>query len=98
MVANRIRASLRQGVVDFPRGTFQHLDYTPQDALDHFTPLLERGCAICYQPIEGPWDISHIQPLAAAKTSEEVVRLFALNNLTVAHASCNRRLGARAIA
>jgi len=61
----------------------------------HVTACLEKGCVICGQPIHDKWHLAHIQPLAQAKTVDDVYASFKLNNLAVAHPRCNLSIGPR---
>jgi len=61
----------------------------------HVMSCLGKGCIICGQPIEGPWHLAHLKPLAQAKTVDEVYASFQLHNLAVAHPRCNLSVGPR---
>lgn len=55
--------------------------------------LAKNGCNICYKNINGEFHISHVEPVSNENTVQGIVSSFALNNLGVAHPSCNLALG-----
>jgi hypothetical protein len=77
-----------------PMGCFRFLSYTRSELVKHLETCLQGGCVICREPITGKWHLAHLKPVAHAKSPEEVIQLFQLSNLSVAHPSCNIRLGA----
>jgi hypothetical protein len=99
-MSHRIKSSLgsaykRKGnVARKPYGCFRLLGYTKSELVRHLETCLLGGCVICREPINDKWHITHLKPVAHAKSPEEVLQLFQLKNLSVAHPICNIRLGA----
>lgn len=102
---HRMRSSVRQCVqrlvlgnmITPTRGALRHMNYTSRDLAMHVKNQLQSGCCICHKTIEGDFDIAHLIPASSAQTLEELVRLFTLSNLSVAHVTCNRALGAEVV-
>jgi len=80
-----------------PYGCFRLLGYTKEEFLEHIQSCLGNGCVICGQPIKDRWHLAHLIPRSFAKTEDDLIRLFQLNNLSVAHPSCNVKLGDRVV-
>jgi hypothetical protein len=99
LAAQRIRTLLRASFNRVEagyntKGGLRHLTYSAKDLHTHLAKEMEKGCCICNKPIEGAWDIAHRTPVSKAVNIKEVILLFDLENLSVAHSSCNRQLGA----
>lgn len=98
----RLEVSLRQAFlrreIRKPEGVFRLLNYSTEEFIEHINIELEKGCAICREKISSDnFHIAHIIPCAEAKTEKELIKLFALSNLTVAHSKCNIGLGTNRI-
>lgn len=99
-MSHRIKGSLRAAYKRKcksemkPYGCFRLLGYTRSELVRHLETCLLGGCVICREPITDKWHIAHLKPIAHAKGPEEVLQLFQLKNLSVAHPVCNIRLGA----
>lgn len=70
---------VRKGIEKNGR-TFQRFGYTPQQLLAHIESKLLPGMT---WENRREWHIDHIVPLSSATTLEEVINLFALENLQV---------------
>lgn len=100
VIARRLRHSLRSAFRRSNRRTFRHLPYTPQEAYQHITnKLKERSylCPLCQKPINDKYHIDHKIPIASAKTPDDVLGLFALDNLDVLCPTCNIRKGMKRV-
>lgn len=78
-------------------GCFRRLGYTKKQLVAHLKNCLEKGCCICKQAIKEKWHIAHLRPASFAENENQVIELFRLENLDVAHPICNYRIGARQI-
>jgi hypothetical protein len=76
-----------------PGRTFQLLGYNGIDFNRHISSCFERGCVICGKPIGDKWHLAHLTPVKNATNTEELYRLFRLDNLAIAHPICNLRAG-----
>jgi 5-methylcytosine-specific restriction endonuclease McrA len=79
-----------------PPGSFRLLGYSPADLVKHIENCFGGGCVVCGGEIsiDNPWHLAHLKPISCAKSPEDVLSLFQLENLSVAHPSCNIRIGA----
>jgi len=98
--SNRIRASIaiylkriNNGNGPIKRGCFRHLDYTPiqlYSYLENTRELQNNKCPHCYTSYDKcEMNIEHVIPLATAKTEQQVIDLFCLQNLNLMCKSCN---------
>lgn len=95
-----LRSGLRkawQSVSGKPFGCFRLLGYSRSEFQKHIENCLSYGCVICGEPINGKWHLAHLIPRSFAKTETDVIHLFQLDNLSVAHPSCNIKLGDRVV-
>jgi hypothetical protein len=65
--------------------------------VQHIEKCFGGGCVICggMISVENPWHLAHLKPISYAKNMKDVINLFQLKNLSVAHPSCNIKLGAK---
>lgn len=81
--------------------TIRRFGYAPAALRDHIEGrLIARGfrCPLCGRALAAGFHIDHKTPIATAHTVEELVRLFALDNLDVLCPTCNLRKQAKAVA
>lgn len=101
--ADRLRSSLNQCVSKMTSnkpntiGCFRHLQYSPQQLYDHLESIRIAQNNICPSCVKS-YDvvlasIDHIIPLATAKTTEQILRLFNLPNLSLLCQPCNSSKG-----
>ena len=76
----RLHCTLRHKGVRKNNKTFELFGYTKQQAYAHINALLRPGMTWENRRL---WHIDHIKPLKSATTLEEVIKLFALDNLQV---------------
>lgn len=89
-IRHRLRAALRRALSGI---RVADLPYTPEELLDHIRHRLEARdyrCPMCDDSLKKCYDVDHVIPLAQAKTFEEILALFALENLDVLCPPCNR--------
>lgn len=93
LYSHRLRVQLRQAIRNKKIGCFRFLPYSPKDLRKHLDDIKESqnnccpSCNILYD-ISG-FHIDHIIPLASAKTDEEILALFKLENLSLLCGPCN---------
>lgn len=72
------------------------LPYTSEELCEHLKTVRARQggcCPMCHRAYDDVGcDIDHVMPLASATSREEVVQLFALNNLSLLCPRCNRHV------
>lgn len=75
-------------------GCFKNLPYNKAEFYLHIQKCFEEGCCICRLPVSQSekWHIAHKIPVFEANSIDDVYILFALENLHIAHAKCNRQL------
>lgn len=87
---NRLRASLKR----VEKGcTTKNLPYSAQEFANHVQERLEARnylCPNCQINLNDGFDIDHKTPLSTAKSPEEALLLFALDNLDVLCPDCNQ--------
>lgn len=89
----RLYASLRAMLSRGYRS--KYFDYSPQQLSEHLRQGLERtggNCPLCGCPIIGTFHIDHKIPLQKAKTEQELLALFSLENLWATCVECNVRV------
>ena len=98
--ASRIRSLIRHAFKKIsinhsyiPRGGFRNLDYSPIELynyLENTRELQNNKCPHCYTSYDKcEMNIEHVIPLATAKTEQQVIDLFCLQNLNLMCKSCN---------
>jgi hypothetical protein len=90
-----LRARLRKMGAAHRNGAFKLLSYGPVELERHIRDRLEfhqRRCGMCGKNLHAGFDIDHVHPLSTAKTVEEIIALFALDNLDVLCPRCNRHV------
>jgi hypothetical protein len=99
--ASRIRGSIRSAFNRISRqngekrktGAMRHLDYTSKELYDYLTniqKLQNNQCPICQTDYKKCiLSIEHVIPLANAKTEQEIIDLFCLQNLNLMCKNCN---------
>ncbi|RLC89100.1 MAG: hypothetical protein DRJ03_00660 [Chloroflexi bacterium] len=95
--ANRLRSRLNYykkiGASVTPSGCFRYLPFSPielHDHLEHIRFVQQNRCPVCSSDYdEVGYQIDHVQPLAIAKSDEEVWSLFNLSNLSLLCPRCN---------
>lgn len=96
---NAFRRLLQINHIKKRRGCFRHLPYSPWQLCDHLEAIKEQQnnqCPMCRQSYDSvQLTIDHIVPSKMAKTKEEMLKLFALDNLSLLCKSCNSSKGAR---
>lgn len=90
-IRRRLRHVLKKGGVSKPAPTFSLLGYQPAALHTHLSRYLNNPCEVCHKIVltVATSHIDHIQPIAVAKSLEDVVRLNALTNLRLICARCN---------
>ena len=75
------------------KGCFRNLDYTPIELynyLENTRKLQENKCPMCQTDYKNcTVSIDHVIPLERAKTEQEIIDLFCLQNLNLMCKSCN---------
>jgi hypothetical protein len=99
---NRIRSSMsricKNNTSWRKLGNLTHLDYSSIELYNHIKEELNHGCCICCKPIYGNnFHIAHIIPSSSAQTKKDVLLLYSLLNLSVAHPRCNMSLSNRIV-
>lgn len=93
-VINSLSCAIRSCIKG--RGAFRILPYTRDELCGHIESELKRyhyKCPLCHVDISQKFDIDHRIPLSSAEDSKEsVLALFALSNLSVLCANCNRNV------
>ncbi len=96
--ANRVRVALRQscsGRISFSK----HLPYNAKQLCDHLEDIRHKQnnkCPVCLESYEDVQDsIDHIIPMSIAVNRDELLLLFALENLSLLCFRCNSAKGAR---
>lgn len=99
--ARRIRGSIRSAFNRMSRqngdkrkiGSMRYLDYTPKELynyLENTRKLQGNKCPVCKSSYDKcKINIEHVVPLANAKTEQEIIDLFCLQNLNLMCKSCN---------
>jgi len=97
---NRIRSLIKYGLKrvsngnSIIKGCFRYLDYSPTELFDHLEKIRKNQnncCPMCNISYDiKPFDIDHVIPTRIAKTTEELLKLFLLNNLSLLCYYCNR--------
>lgn len=102
--AYRLRSSFRsafrsKNITKTRIGCFRFLPYSPQQLCDYLEAIRQRQgnqCPMCCRSYDiASWTIDHILPINIAQTKEDVLKLFALDNLSLLCGSCNTSKGAR---
>lgn len=96
---NSVRQAIRKRLMNQAmRGAFKLLPYDPETFVNDMMAKLEAcnwECPMCKASLRKRFDIDHHVPLNTAKTIEEVVALFALDNLRPLCKRCNNWKRAR---
>jgi len=95
LIENRLRASLHKylkGKISFSK----NLPYTREELLRHLQKIYkeqEGKCPMCGSSYEDVgFNIDHIIPLSFAKSDEEIIELYNLENLTLLCPHCNQHV------
>jgi len=99
-LASRLRCQIRDGIRrhiknkdTITKGCFSRLSYTPKELYCYITNiknLQNNCCPTCENNYDKVgFNIEHVTPLATAKTEQEIIDLFCLQNLNVMCGSCN---------
>lgn len=75
--------------------TFELLNYSKLELVNHLSKFLNNPCEICKKTIlinfpKANYDIEHIIPICSAKSKEDIIKLNQLNNLRLLCKKCNK--------
>jgi 5-methylcytosine-specific restriction endonuclease McrA len=93
-IVHRIRVSMNHHLNGRIKGKLRHLDYSKEDLLYHINSKLEAYnyiCPMCKKAdLKQGYNVDHKIPICSAKNVDEVLALYALENLDVLCSHCNQ--------
>ncbi len=73
----------------------QEVGYTKQQLDDYLKPMRDKPCPMCGCSFENGYQIDHIYPTSLAKTRNELINLYKLENLQLLCPTCNLKKHAK---